>query len=56
VGPALNNKPLPGAAIKLQVRKGYGAMPAFEASMFDDQSVDDVVAYIHELHGHGRRR
>jgi len=29
LGPSLNNKPLPGFAIKTQVRHGLGAMPSF---------------------------
>jgi mono/diheme cytochrome c family protein len=43
LGPALNNKPLPGFMIALQTRAGLGAMPAFTTA---DISVDDLSALI----------
>jgi mono/diheme cytochrome c family protein len=46
VGPALNNKPVPAAAIKLQVRDGLGAMPAFSASMISDEELAALVAFM----------
>src|SRR2546421_11210562 len=30
LGPAINDKPLPRALIKFQIRNGLGAMPAFD--------------------------
>lgn len=49
LGPALNNKPLPGPMIKLQVRAGMGAMPAFSKELLPDPQLDDLVAYIKRL-------
>ncbi len=46
LGPALNNKPAPGAAIKLQVRQGLGRMPAFSEQVIDDGALDALVAYL----------
>ena len=43
---AINNKPLPGAAIKLQVRKGVGRMPAFGPEVIPDQDLDPLVSYL----------
>jgi mono/diheme cytochrome c family protein len=49
VGPALNNKPLPGFLIKLQVRQGFGAMPAFSEETIDDFKLEALVAYLFRL-------
>jgi mono/diheme cytochrome c family protein len=49
VGPALNNKPLPGFLIKFQVRHGLGAMPAFSEEEIGPQELDALVAYLKEL-------
>jgi mono/diheme cytochrome c family protein len=49
VGPALNNKPLPGPMIRLQVRKGIGAMPKFDEKKISDAEVDDLIEYLKEL-------
>jgi mono/diheme cytochrome c family protein len=49
VGFALNNKPLPGFAIRLQVRHGLGAMPAFPEKVISDEELDAIVAYLHWL-------
>ena len=49
VGPALNNKPLPGFAIKLQVRQGFGAMPAFSEETIDDFKLEALIAYLFQL-------
>ena len=46
VGPAINDKPLPGFMIKLQVREGVGAMPAFAAHEIPPDDLDALVAYI----------
>ena len=37
LGPALNNKPLPGLAVKAQIRMGVGAMPGFSDSLSDSE-------------------
>lgn len=49
LGPAINNKPLPGAAMHLQIRKGVGTMPAFPDSMLSDEQVGAIVAYLNKL-------
>lgn len=49
LGPALNNKPLPGFLVKLQVRHGLGAMPRFEASRLPAEDLDALVAYLKAL-------
>lgn len=46
LGPALNDKPLPGFLIKTQVRSGFGAMPAFSHAEISPQELDDIVAYM----------
>ena len=43
---AINNKPLPGAAIKLQVRKGVGQMPGFGSDVIPDADLESVVSYL----------
>ena len=48
LGPALNNKPVPGAAIKIQVRAGVGAMPAFSEEEISSQELDALVEYMTE--------
>jgi mono/diheme cytochrome c family protein len=52
LGPALNNKPLPGAAVRLQVRKGMGAMPSFPEQRLSEEEVDAIVAYLLVLRRH----
>lgn len=49
IGPAVNNKPLPGFLMKTQVRKGLGAMPSFPKTMLPDDELDDLVTYIKAL-------
>ncbi|RJR38354.1 MAG: cytochrome c [Desulfobacteraceae bacterium] len=46
LGPALNNKPLPGFMIKMQVRHGIGAMPSFSNVKVTDKDLDNIVAYM----------
>lgn len=53
LGPALNNKPLPEFLIKLQVRHGFGAMPAFSEERVPDSELADVIAYLKALRRHG---
>src|SRR5688572_5004872 len=43
LGPAINNKPLPGAMIKMQVRKGVGSMPSFSETSISDEQLDQLV-------------
>ena len=49
LGPALNNKPLPGFAIRFQIRNGVGVMPAFKEDMISDEGTKQIVAYLKEL-------
>lgn len=49
VGPALNNKPLPSPAVKLQVRSGIGDMPAFPESVIAPEELEALLAYVLEL-------
>lgn len=49
LGFALNNKPLPGFLIKLQVRNGLGAMPAFSPAHISDEELDALVQYLYAL-------
>jgi mono/diheme cytochrome c family protein len=46
LGPALNNKPLPGWAIRFQVRNGLGAMPAFSPEEVSGDELDALVSYL----------
>ena len=50
VGPALNNKPLPGPAVRTQVRAGIGEMPAFDKQTIIDPDLEAISAYVLELH------
>ena len=54
VGLALNNKLLPGWAIRLQVRHGLGVMPAFSEDVIDDAELHALVAYVKTLRRHDR--
>jgi len=49
LGPAINDKPLPAAAIKTQVRVGAGAMPAFSKEDITDEQLDAAVKYLEAL-------
>ena len=46
LGPSIINKPLPGFLLKLQVRKGFGTMPAFDREHLPEKELDDLVSYI----------
>lgn len=46
LGPAVNDKPLPRWAIKQQVRRGLGAMPAFGPETIDDRELDQLTTYM----------
>jgi mono/diheme cytochrome c family protein len=50
LGPTINDKPLPGAAIKLKVRTGLGGdMPTFSSEEIPEQALDEIVEYIEAL-------
>jgi hypothetical protein len=46
LGPAIDDKPLPGGLIKTQVRPGLGAMPHFSQQHISDDDLGAVVAYL----------
>jgi len=46
LAPAINDKPLPEGMIKLQIRQGLGAMPAFNEQHLSDADVDAIVRYL----------
>ncbi len=46
LGPAINNKPLPGFLIATQVRLGLGAMPAFSTEDIPPADLDALLAYV----------
>ena len=52
LGPSLNDKPLPAFAIRTQVRKGFGAMPAFDDTRIPQPDLDNLVAYLQMLRQH----
>jgi mono/diheme cytochrome c family protein len=52
LGPALNNKPLPGFALRMQVRWGVGAMPGFSRDEIAPDDLDALVAYLEALRDH----
>ena len=49
LGPAINDKPLPVALMKTQVREGLGAMPAFSQAEINDDELEDVIRYLKAL-------
>ena len=49
LGPALNNKPIPGFALRFQVRHGLGAMPKFGHSQISSEALSDLVLYVKTL-------
>jgi mono/diheme cytochrome c family protein len=51
LGPSLNDKPLPGFMIALQVRRGLGAMPAFSREELPDDELAALVEYMRARRG-----
>lgn len=49
LGWSLNDKPLPGFAIRMQTRAGFGAMPAFGPDQIDAEQLDALVHYLKVL-------
>lgn len=49
LGPAINDRPLPHLAIRTQIRKGVGAMPAFGDDLLSDTDVSAIIAYLDEM-------
>jgi mono/diheme cytochrome c family protein len=49
-GPAVVREPhLPSFAMRLQIRNGFGKMPAIPKSVLTDEDLDAVIAYIGAL-------
>lgn len=46
LGPAINDKPVPGFIIRFQIRNGLGAMPAFKKEVISKNELDDLMAFI----------
>lgn len=53
LGPAINNKPLPGFLVRFQARHGLGAMPALGPQDIPAPELDDVIAYLKALRRNG---
>ncbi|MEW5729022.1 MAG: cytochrome c [Pseudomonadota bacterium] len=53
IGPALNNKWLPGWVIRAQVRLGLGAMPWFSREEVSPERLDLIVAYLQAMRRRG---
>lgn len=47
-GPKIKERNLPAEYIKIRVRQGFRAMPAFRASNIDDKSLQLVAEYINK--------
>jgi mono/diheme cytochrome c family protein len=56
LGPSLNDRPLPGWLIRVQVRVGFGPMPAFSKTEVEPADLDAVVAYLRALRHPAPRR
>ena len=56
LAPGIVDKPLPGALMKLQIRKGIGAMPGFSEEVISGSELDDLVDYVKLLRHAGARR
>jgi len=46
LGPAINTNPAPLVAVRLQVRAGLGAMPAFPDSLIPDRDLQQLLAFV----------
>jgi mono/diheme cytochrome c family protein len=49
LGPAINDKPLPVTAIKIQARQGHFLMPKFSEQEISDEELDAVARYLKAL-------
>lgn len=52
LGPALTDKPLPAFLMRIQVRHGFGAMPAFSEDEISPTELEDLLGYLKELRRH----
>ena len=53
LGPALNDKPLPRWMIRMQVRRGWGAMPSFPDETISDRELGLLIDYLKTLRREG---
>jgi len=53
LGPAINDKPLPGFLMRFQVRQGLGSMPAFGPDLIGERDLDALIAYLLEVRRNG---
>jgi mono/diheme cytochrome c family protein len=49
LGPGINDKPLPRFLIRTQVRRGFGAMPAFSNDRLAPGELEDLLDYMAAL-------
>lgn len=49
LGPAINNKPLPRWLMRLQVRRGLGAMPSFSEEHISDDELEQILDFLKAL-------
>jgi mono/diheme cytochrome c family protein len=54
LGPGINDKPLPRFLIRTQVRRGFGAMPAFPSDRLASGDLEDLLDYMAALRRSGR--
>ena len=51
LAPAINDKPLPVALIRAQVRQGHGTMPKFSEQEISEEELDGIARYLKGLRG-----
>ena len=49
LGPALNNNPAPGFAMRFQVRHGLGPMPAFKPDVISREDLNNIMLYVKSM-------
>lgn len=53
LGPAINSKALPHFLIRMQIRNGLGAMPAFSEKRISNEEMDQLMEYLSALKDNG---
>jgi mono/diheme cytochrome c family protein len=51
LGPGIHDKPLPEFLIRMQVRNGFGEMPAFDETDLPEADLDAIIAYLAAARG-----
>lgn len=49
LGRGVTDRPLPAFLVRLQVRNGFGEMPAFDVEEIDREELDALLTYLTEL-------